>query len=190
MKFTTSIAFLGAVATTSAQIFVPTGPVRGPNTLVFKQINGVPNNECLTFTNDVCPPTPTPPPHHPTNTPPPQGTIVNAACALTHADRQITPGKVLGTDILIIQRAWQAQFRPDLVGKTACVAFDGANFRAEDCSRRDLLFARFDVGNGRIVANGEPACISGYDSLARVRVDQDGRSCSQFTVTAVAATRV
>lgn len=62
MKFTTSVAFLGVIATTSAQIFVPTGPVRGPNTLVFKQINGVPNNECLTFTNDVCPPTPTPPP--------------------------------------------------------------------------------------------------------------------------------
>lgn len=69
MKLTTSIAFLGAVATTSAQIFVPTGPVRGPNTLVFKQINGVPNNECLTFTNDVWPPPPTHH-HHPTNPPP------------------------------------------------------------------------------------------------------------------------
>ncbi|KAK0754367.1 hypothetical protein B0T18DRAFT_454255 [Schizothecium vesticola] len=68
MKFTSSVAFLGAVATTYAQILVPTGPVRGPNTLVFKQINGVPNNECLTFTND--------------------GTMVNAACALTYADRQ------------------------------------------------------------------------------------------------------
>jgi hypothetical protein len=56
MKFTSSVAFLGTVASTYAQILVPTGPVRGPNTLVFKQINGVPNNECLTFTNDVCSP--------------------------------------------------------------------------------------------------------------------------------------
>lgn len=62
MKFTTSVAFLGAVATTYAQILVPTGPVRGPNTLVFKQINGVPNNECLTFTNDVRRPIPIPSP--------------------------------------------------------------------------------------------------------------------------------
>ena len=52
MKFTGSIALFGALA--SAQVIIPTGPVRGPNTLVFKQINGVPNNECLTFTNDVC----------------------------------------------------------------------------------------------------------------------------------------
>jgi hypothetical protein len=35
-------------------VIVPTGPVRGPNTLVFKEIGGVKNNECLTFTNDVC----------------------------------------------------------------------------------------------------------------------------------------
>ena len=58
MKFTSSISLLSAAATTYAQILVPTGPVRGPNTLVFKQINGVPNNECLTFTNDVCPSVP------------------------------------------------------------------------------------------------------------------------------------
>ncbi|KAK1826539.1 heterokaryon incompatibility protein-domain-containing protein [Podospora conica] len=170
MKFTTSIALLGAVAATNAQTIIGLGPTRGPNTLVLKQINGVPNNECLTFTND--------------------GIIVNAACALTHADRQITPGKILGTDILIIQRGWQQQFRPDLVGKTACVAFNGTTFRAEDCSRRDLLFARFDVGNGRVVANGEPSCISGYDNAARIKVDVDGRSCSQFTITAVTPTRM
>lgn len=52
MKFTSTLALLGAVA--SAQVvIVPTGPVRGPNTLVFKEIGGVPYNECLTFTNDV-----------------------------------------------------------------------------------------------------------------------------------------
>ena len=76
------------------------------------------------------------------------------------------------------------------MGKTACVSFNETHFTAEDCSRRDLLFARFDVGNGRIVANGEPACISGYDNLARVRVDTTGRACSQFTVTAVNPARV
>jgi len=50
------LAFLGTIAASTAQVvIVPTGPVKGPNTLVFKEIGGVPNNECLTFTNQVCP---------------------------------------------------------------------------------------------------------------------------------------
>lgn len=118
-----------------------------------------------------------------------KGNIVNAACAWTHTDRQVTPGKILGTDVLIIQRSWLQPFRPDLVGKTACVAFNETTFRAEDCARRDLLFARFDVGNGRIVANGHTACLSGHDSIAQVTVDEMGRKCAQFTITAVAPTR-
>ncbi|KAK4205791.1 hypothetical protein QBC40DRAFT_344576 [Triangularia verruculosa] len=169
MKFTTGLALLSAVATSTAQILVPTGPVKGPNTLVFKQNNGVPNNECLTFTNS--------------------GEIVNAACALTHADRQLTPGKILGTDVLIVQRAFAAPLRGDLVGKTACVAFNETTFRAEDCARNDLLFVRFDVGNGRILANGAPVCIGGYDSKAFIKLDIGLQKCSQFTITAVAPTR-
>lgn len=56
MKFT-GLAFLGTIAASTAQVvIVPTGPVKGPNTLVFKEIGGVPNNECLTFTNNVCSP--------------------------------------------------------------------------------------------------------------------------------------
>ncbi|KAK1760026.1 hypothetical protein QBC47DRAFT_357835 [Echria macrotheca] len=169
MKLTT-LAFLGAVATSTAQVvIVPTGPVRGPNTLVFKEIGGVPNNECLTFTNN--------------------GNIVNAACAWANADRQVTPGKILGTDVLLVQRSWLAPFRPDLVGKQACIAFNETSFRAEDCDRRDLLFARFDVGNGRIVANGHTACLSGHDSIAQVTTDVIGRKCAQFTITAVTPTK-
>ncbi|KAM7217668.1 hypothetical protein V8F06_006923 [Rhypophila decipiens] len=168
MKFTSGLALFGALA--SAQvIIIPTGPVKGPNTLVFKEIGGVPNNECLTFTNN--------------------GNIVNAACANTHADRQVTPGKILGTDVLIVQRSFVSQFRPDLVGKTSCVAFNGTSFLADDCARKDILFARFDVGNGRIVSNGHFACLSGHDSKAQVLTDVDGLRCSQFTVTAVAPTR-
>ncbi|KAK4670853.1 hypothetical protein QC764_604270 [Podospora pseudoanserina] len=169
MKFTTGLALLSALATSTAQILVPPGPVKGPNTLVFKQIGGIPNNECLTFTNS--------------------GEIVQAACAWTHADRQVTPGKILGTDVLIVQRGFAAPFRGDLVGKTACVAFNETTFRAEDCSRNDLLFVRFDVGNGRIQANGAPVCLSGYDSKAFVKIDIGLQRCSQFTITAVAPTR-
>ncbi|KAK3986393.1 hypothetical protein QBC44DRAFT_248275 [Cladorrhinum sp. PSN332] len=168
MKFT-GLAFLSALATSTAQvIIVPNGPQRGPNTLVFKEIGGVPNNECLTFTNN--------------------GNIVNAACVWAHADRQVTPGKILGTDVLIIQRSF-APFRPDLVGKQACVAFNQTDFRAEDCERRDLLFARYDVGNGRIVANGHTACLNGHDKIAQVTTDFFGRTCVQFTITAVTPTR-
>ncbi|KAK0640782.1 hypothetical protein B0T16DRAFT_393182 [Cercophora newfieldiana] len=170
MKFTSALALLSAVA--SAQVvIVPTGPVRGPNTLVFKEINGVKNNECLTFTND--------------------GTIVNTACANANADRQVTPGKLLGADILIIQRSFLQPFRPDLVGKTACIGFNGTTFRAEDCAERSVLTTYFDVGNGRIVANGDgwPACLSGHDSKAIVTVDDTGRSCAQFTITAVTPTK-
>ncbi|KAK4163134.1 hypothetical protein QBC43DRAFT_355174 [Cladorrhinum sp. PSN259] len=169
MKFA-GLAFLSALATSTAQVvIVPSGPVRGPNTIVFKEIGGVPNNECLTFTNN--------------------GNIVNAACAWANADRQVTPGKILGTDVLIIQRSFVQQFRPDLMGKTACVAFNQTDFRAEDCARRDLLFARFDVGNGRIVANGHTACLSGHDKIAQVTTDFTGRTCVQFTITAVTPTR-
>ncbi|KAK5655178.1 hypothetical protein OQA88_6077 [Cercophora sp. LCS_1] len=170
MKFT-ALTFLASIAASTAQIvIVPTGPVRSPNTLVFKEIGGVPNNECLTFTNS--------------------GNIVNAACAWTHADRQVTPGKILGTDVLIIQRAWQSQFRPDLVGKQACVAYNEGTFRAEDCARRDLLFVRFDVGNGRIVANGHSACLGGHDDKAQVIIDETSMKCAQFTITAVTPTKV
>ena len=53
MKFT-ALTLLSAVATSTAQVvLVPPGPIRGPNTLVFKEIGGVVNNECLTFTNNV-----------------------------------------------------------------------------------------------------------------------------------------
>lgn len=191
MKFT-ALAFVSAVATSTAQVvIVPPGPVRGPNTLVFKEIGGVVNNECLTFTNnasilpnDICWFLPTQLTIFIL-----QGNIVDAACALANVDRQVTPGKILGTDVLIIQRSFTQQFRPDLAGKTACVAFNQTSFRAEDCDRRDLLFARFDVGNGRIVANGHTACLSGHDRIAQVTTDITGRTCAQFTITAVTPTR-
>ncbi|KAL1837159.1 hypothetical protein VTJ49DRAFT_4205 [Mycothermus thermophilus] len=166
MKFT-GLAFLGALAATATAQGVPR-PVRGPNTLVFKEIGGVPNNECLTFTND--------------------GTIVNAACAWTHADRQVAPAKIMGTDVLVVQRGWLQPFRPDLVGKTACIAFNGQTFRAEDCGRSDLLFVRYDIGSGRMLANGHTACLSGHDNRAIVTVDTSGQRCAQFTITAVTPT--
>jgi len=115
--------------------------------------------------------------------------MVNAACAWTHADRQVAPGKVLNTDILMIQRSFATPFRSDLQGKQACVAFNGTSFRAEDCDRKDLLFARFDIGSGRIVANGHVACLSGHDSKAQVTTDLNGVKCAQFNIFDVTPTR-
>ena len=94
--------------------------------------------------------------------------------------------------MLIVQRSFVQAFRPDLVGKQACVAFNGTSFRAEDCANRGYLTARFDIGNGRIIANGDgwPACLSGHDNIAQVTTDVDGRKCAQFTVTAVTPMRV
>lgn len=90
--------------------------------------------------------------------------------------------------MLIIQRPWQQPFRPDLVGKTACIAYNQGTFRAEDCNRKDLLFVRFDIGTGQIVANGHTACLSGHDSRAIVTVDPNGQRCAKFTITAVTPT--
>ena len=52
------------------------------------------------------------------------------------------------------------------------------------------MFSRFDLGSGRIVSNGDPACLSGHDSKAEVTVDETGRKCSQFTVTAVTPAKI
>ncbi|KAK0649806.1 hypothetical protein B0T16DRAFT_290678, partial [Cercophora newfieldiana] len=118
MKFSTVTVFLGAFATTSAaavgSTVVPQAVQRGATTLVLKEVNGVPGNECLTSRNN--------------------GEIVDAACVNTAADRQLTPSKLNGADVLLVQRTFSNGFRPDLVGKVACVGLNGSHFRAEGCA--------------------------------------------------------
>ncbi|KAL9618323.1 MAG: hypothetical protein Q9160_006973 [Pyrenula sp. 1 TL-2023] len=136
---------------------------QGAQTLVFKEVNGVPGNECLTFRNN--------------------GEIVDAACVLDAADRQITPStdSVSGADVLLVQRTFTAGFRPDLVDKDACVGFNGTHFKATDCAAADFQAVTFD---GTSLVAGA-ACDSGHDEKAQLTVDVSGGSCASFTTTAV-----
>jgi len=116
MKFSTTAAAL-LLASLAAAVPVSkrqTGLVRGPTTLVFFEVNGVPGNECLTFRNN--------------------GEIVDAACVNTAIDRQMTPSTFNGQNVLLVQRTFTADFRPDLVNKQVCVGFNGTDFLAQDCA--------------------------------------------------------
>ncbi|KAK5655360.1 hypothetical protein OQA88_5927 [Cercophora sp. LCS_1] len=158
------------VATTWAlAVAAPQASVqRGATTLVLKEVGGVPGNECLTFRNN--------------------GEIVDAACVNTAADRQLTPSRLNGANVLLVQRSFSNGFRPDLAGRQACVGFNGTHFRAEDCASRRVQFVSF-TNNNRMVASPSNACLSGHDRIAQVTVDVSGRTCARFTSTTVAATR-
>ncbi|KAI1463099.1 uncharacterized protein F4812DRAFT_288103 [Daldinia caldariorum] len=140
------------------------GAVSG-NTLVLKEVNGVPGNECLTFRNN--------------------GEIVDAACVNTAADRQITPTTLNGNSVLRVQRSFTAGFRPDLVDVTACVGFNGTHFRAEDCAASNIELVQFD---GTALRAPSGACAQGHDGAAQMVVDTTGASCASFESTTVTPT--
>ncbi|GAP87446.1 hypothetical protein SAMD00023353_2601080 [Rosellinia necatrix] len=135
------------------------------DTLVLKEVGGVPGNECLTFRNN--------------------GEIVDAACVNEAADRQMTPGTINGASALQVQRAFSAGFRADLVGVQACVGFNGTHFRASDCSDPNVELVSLAGGELRSTSG---ACASGHDGLAQMTVDPSGQSCAQFETTAVTPT--
>ncbi|RYC60811.1 hypothetical protein CHU98_g5403 [Xylaria longipes] len=103
--------------------------VTGGNTLVLKEVGGVPGNEYLTFRNN--------------------GEIVDAACVNKAADRQLTPATVSGTSALRVQRSFSAGFRADLVGVQACLGFNSTHFRASDCADPDVELVSFTGGELR-----------------------------------------
>ncbi|KAI1801064.1 hypothetical protein F4811DRAFT_480016 [Daldinia bambusicola] len=138
---------------------------QGGNTLVLKEVNGVPGNECLTFRNN--------------------GEIVDAACVNTAADRQITPTRLNGNSVLRVQRSFTAGFRPDLVGVNACVGFNGTHFRAEDCSASNIELVQFD---GTALRAPSGACAQGHDGAAQMVVDTTGVNCASFQSTTVTPT--
>ncbi|KAI0537313.1 hypothetical protein GGR58DRAFT_502285 [Xylaria digitata] len=112
------------------------------DTLVLKEVGGVPGNECLTFRE-----------------------IVDAACVNEAADRQMTPATINGGLALRVQRSFSAGFRADLVNVQACVGFNGTHFRASDCSDPSIELVSF-AGGALTTASG--ACASGHDDLAQI----------------------
>ncbi|CRK39394.1 hypothetical protein HYQ45_005043 [Verticillium longisporum] len=141
-------------------------PAANGDTLVLFEIGGVPGNECLTFRNN--------------------GEIVNAACVNEAADRQMTPSTQNGSPVLVVQRAFSAGFRPDLVGVQACVGFNGTHFRAEDCAAGAGVELVAFTGTNVVASGG--ACLNGHDERAQVTVDVAGNNCAAFTPTVVTPT--
>jgi len=94
-----------------------------------------------------------------------QGEIVDAACANTAADRQVTPStNAAGVDVLLVQRGFDAGFRPDLVGVQACIGFNGTAMKAVDCAGSDEMVSL--VGGQLTATSG--ACQSGHDDKVRL----------------------
>ncbi|PVH87867.1 hypothetical protein DL98DRAFT_509394 [Cadophora sp. DSE1049] len=143
-----------------------TGDVtRGADTIVMKEVGGIPGNECLTFRNN--------------------GEIVDAACVNTAADRQVTPStNAAGADVLLVQRGFDAGFRPDLVGVQACIGFNGTTMKAVDCAGSDEMVSLF---GGQLTATSG-ACQSGHDDKAQLTVDPAGTNCVGVTLTTVTPT--
>uniref|UniRef100_A0A0S1MJ53 Secreted protein n=1 Tax=Phakopsora pachyrhizi TaxID=170000 RepID=A0A0S1MJ53_PHAPC len=111
--FFTLIAFVSAGSLRQKRA-PQNGVRRGGQTIVLKEVGGIPGNECMTFTN--------------------AGQAVNAACVNTAADRQVTPSTINGKNVLLIQRSFTAGFRRDLVNKQACLASNGQTLLAQDCA--------------------------------------------------------
>lgn len=102
----------------------------------------------------------------------PTGEVVNAACVNEAADRQVTPSKKGGVDVLLVQRGFTDGFRPDLVGVQACLGLTGSLFRAVDCNGEDELASLVD---GEL-KTPSGACQSGHnDKVRREGAWSDGR---------------
>ena len=112
------------------------------------------------------------------------GEIVDAACVDTSADRQLTPSTLNGASVLLVQRSFDASFRPDLVGVDAIVGFNGTDFKAEPAGAAGITPVTF-VG-GELTAG--TVCASGHDGAAQLTVDLTGKTCAQYTTTDVTAT--
>ncbi|KAH7399235.1 hypothetical protein BKA66DRAFT_451299 [Pyrenochaeta sp. MPI-SDFR-AT-0127] len=164
MKLSASILF---ISTVSAGVVLrqSNALVKGPQTLVLKETNGVPGNECITFRNN--------------------GEMVDAACVNEAADRQLNPSTISGANVLNVQRGFSNGFRPDLVNTDACVGFNGTTFLAQDCSDPNLDPVTF--ANGQLVS-ASGACQSGHNGKAEITVDPQGQSCAELTSTTVSAT--
>lgn len=113
------------------------------------------------------------------------GEIVDAACVDTSSDRQITPSTLGNQDVLLVQRSFTADFRPDLVGVQACVGSNGTDFKALPCD--SLSAADFVTFTGSQLVTSGGACQSGHDNLAQITIDPTGQDCATFTTTAVQA---
>ncbi|KAH8200808.1 hypothetical protein TruAng_005045 [Truncatella angustata] len=163
---TATTAAATAAGTAAAGTNAGAAAAASGSTVVLKEVNGIPGNECLTFRNN--------------------GEIVDAACVNTAADRQLTPATVSGGSALKVQRTFTAGFRPDLVNVDACVGFNGTHFRASDCADSSVELVTFNQ-NGELVASGG-ACASGHDNLAQMTVDTQGQSCATYTSTDVTPT--
>ncbi|KAH8655034.1 hypothetical protein BGZ60DRAFT_334955, partial [Tricladium varicosporioides] len=136
---------------------------RGATTIVMKEVGGIPGNECLTFRNN--------------------GEMVDAACVNTAADRQVTPStSSSGASVLLVQRSFTADFRSDLVGKQACIGFNGTTFLAQDCAGANFQAVSLNA-NGELVSGA--ACQSGHDAKAQLTVDATGAKCVAVTTTDV-----
>ncbi|KAF1839894.1 uncharacterized protein K460DRAFT_349345 [Cucurbitaria berberidis CBS 394.84] len=138
---------------------------KGTQSIVLKETNGVPGNECITFRNN--------------------GEIVDAACVNAAADRQLNPSTISGANVLNVQRSFSNGFRPDLVSTDACVGFNGTTFLAQDCSDPNLDPVSF--ANGQLVS-ASGACQSGHDEKAQITVDPQGQNCVELTSTRVETT--
>lgn len=138
---------------------------RGATTIVLKETQGIPGNECITFRNN--------------------GEMVDAACVNTAADRQLQASTVNGQPVLAVQRSFTAGFRQDLVGVDACVGNNGTTFLAQPCNDANLDPVTFS-NNNLVAASG--ACQSGHDGAAQITVDQSGQNCAELTSTETAAT--
>ncbi|KUJ09870.1 uncharacterized protein LY89DRAFT_279192 [Mollisia scopiformis] len=114
-----------------------------------------------------------------------QGEIVDAACVNTSADRQVTPStSASGDSVLLVQRSFDASFRPDLVGKQACIGFNGTDFKAVDCAATGTQFVSLVGG----ALKSGTACQSGHDGAAQLTVDSTGTKCVGVTLTTVTPT--
>ena len=112
------------------------------------------------------------------------GEIVDAACVNTSADRQITPSTLNGASVLLVQRSFDASFRPDLVGVDAIVGFNGTDFKAEPDGAAGIIPVTFSGGE----LKAGTVCASGHDGVAQLTVDLMGKTCAQYTSTVVTTT--
>lgn len=187
MRFSTLFAIMATGASAAPFYEARASKVtKGAETVVFFEVGGVKDNECLTFRNNG---TSSLPLHHEMCEYPASnlqaGDVVDAACVNTAADRQMTPSTLNGKDVLLVQRSFVASFRKDLVAPVqACLAVDGTAIRAKDCAS-DADFLSF-VDGQLVSASG--ACHSGHDSTANLTVDKTGKKCAKLTTTAVTPT--
>ncbi|MBW0544000.1 hypothetical protein O181_083715 [Austropuccinia psidii MF-1] len=146
-----------ALASVSKAIAAPKEAIKA---FTLEEVNGVPDNTCLTFRNN--------------------GNIVDAACVLTAVDRQIAQDQINGKDVLKVMRTFTPDFREDLVDKQVCIGYrSGGVFRAEDCASADIEFVTFKDGQLRTESG---ACQKGHNDKAELTVDPAGKECATLHI--------